>query len=161
MCYWCSEKYDPAHAAICPKRPKEQMNVLSLNTLDVELSKHILAQLDLEDALSQDFCQLSLNALSGTDQGQAMKISALVGNKIMLILIDNGSSHSFISSDFHQTIGINPIPATAQQVHLASGDTIISDKLVPGLEWWSNGHTMVTDMKVLDMEAYDAILGYD
>jgi hypothetical protein len=46
-------------------------------------------------------------------------------------------------------------------VHLASGDTIITDKVVPGLEWWSNGHTVVTEMKVLDMEAYDAILGYD
>ena len=56
-----------ALAAICPKHPKAQVNALSLNTLDVELSEHILAQLDLEDDLSQDFCQLSLNALSGTD----------------------------------------------------------------------------------------------
>ena len=103
-----------AHAAICPKHPKAQVNALSLNTLDVELSEHILAQLDLEDALSQDFCQLSLNALSGTDQGQAMKISALVGNKIMLILIDSGSSHSFISSSFIQIVGITPISALAQ-----------------------------------------------
>ena len=67
------------------------MNALSLNPLDVELSEHVLAQLDLEDQLTQDFCQLSLNALSCTDHGQAMKVSALVGNKVMLILIDSGS----------------------------------------------------------------------
>ena len=94
-----------ALAAICPKHPKAQVNALSLNTLDVELSEHILSQLDMEDALSQDFCQLSLNALSGTDQGQAMKISALVGYKIMLILIDSGSSHSFVSS--HRLLGLS------------------------------------------------------
>lgn len=33
--------------------------------------------------------------------------------------------------------------------------------MVPSLEWWSNGHTLVTDMKVLDLPTYDAILGYD
>jgi hypothetical protein len=90
-----------------------------------------------------------------------MKISALVDNKVMLVLIDSGSSHSFISSAFLQTVGITPMTVSAQSVHLASGDTLISDEVVPGLEWWSNGHTMITDMKVLDMEAYDAILAYD
>ena len=140
MCYWCSDKYDPAHAAICPKRPKAQVNALSLNSLDVELSEHILAQLDLKDALAQDFCQLSLNALAGTDQGQAMKVSALVGNKAMLILIDSGSSHSFVSSNFLQTVGIVPVPCAPQQVQLASGATLITDTMVPELKWWSNGH---------------------
>jgi len=33
LCYWCSEKYDPAHAAICPKRLKAQVNALSLSIL--------------------------------------------------------------------------------------------------------------------------------
>jgi hypothetical protein len=45
-----------------------------LNNLDVDLNENILAQLELEDALSQDFGQLSLNALAGTSQGQAMRV---------------------------------------------------------------------------------------
>lgn len=123
-------------------------------TLDVELSEHILAQLDLEDAITQDFCQLSLNALSGTNSGQAMRVAALVKNKVMLILIDSGSSHSFVSSAFLQNVGLTVIPAVAKHVKLASGDTLITYKIVPGFEWWSNGHTLVTDMQVLDMQAY-------
>jgi hypothetical protein len=71
-----------------------------LNNLDVDLNENILAQLELEDALSQDFGQLSLNALAGTSQGQAMRVRALVKNKVMLLLVDSGSSHSFISSTF-------------------------------------------------------------
>jgi hypothetical protein len=32
---------------------------------------------------------------------------------------------------------------------------------VPKLVWWANGHTLQTDIKVLPLRAYDAILGYD
>jgi hypothetical protein len=53
LCYWCSEKYDPSHTEVCTKQPKVQVHAVSVNSLDVELSENILAQ--LEDALSQDF----------------------------------------------------------------------------------------------------------
>jgi len=32
---------------------------------------------------------------------------------------------------------------------------------VPELEWWIQGYSFVTYMRVLDMPAYDAILGFD
>lgn len=44
---------------------------------------------------------------------------------------------------------------------VANGETMITDKYVPNLSWWIQGHTMTTDMKVLDLTAFDAILGYD
>jgi hypothetical protein len=33
--------------------------------------------------------------------------------------------------------------------------------VVRALDWWSNGHSYRDDMKVLELGAYDAILGYD
>ena len=33
--------------------------------------------------------------------------------------------------------------------------------MVMGLEWWASGHTFKQDMRVLGLDAYDAILGYD
>ncbi|XP_025827071.1 uncharacterized protein LOC112902286 [Panicum hallii] len=38
---------------------------------------------------------------------------------------------------------------------------MVSDQCVPGLTWWCNGHTIQTDMRVLNLGAFDAILGYD
>jgi hypothetical protein len=29
------------------------------------------------------------------------------------------------------------------------------------MEWWAQGHTFHTDMRVFDLTAYGAILGYD
>lgn len=96
LCYYCGEAYTPAHAAECAKRPKAQANALVVNSLDMHLSEEVLEQLALEDALSAEFCQLSLNAISGTEQGEAMKIRAFVQNRVMLLLVDSGSSHSFV-----------------------------------------------------------------
>lgn len=155
------EKFDPAHPQVCTKRPGAQVNALAINNLDVALTDEVLAELAIEDSLSTEFCQLSLNAISGTEEGECLTIRALVNNKVMLILVDSGSSHSFVGKSFLDKVGITAVPAPLQQVRVANGDILITDKRVSQLAWWANGHTLKTDMKVLDMSAYDAILGFD
>jgi hypothetical protein len=59
-----------------------------------------LNQLEAEDILTTEMGQLSLNAIFGIDFGDSMRIHALVHNKVMLILVDSRSSHSFVSSAF-------------------------------------------------------------
>ena len=44
---------------------------------------------------------------------------------------------------------------------MANGDILVTDQIVHNLSWWCHGHTMCADMQVLDLGAYDAILGYD
>lgn len=44
---------------------------------------------------------------------------------------------------------------------MANGQVLHTDKMVSKMEWWCRGHTLCTDMQVLDLSAYDAILGYD
>lgn len=163
LCFYCGEQYDAQHKNTCTKRPQPQthVNALVVNDLDVVLTDEVLNQLAVEDALAEDFCQLSLNAIAGTDHGDALRLRALVQNKVMLILVDSGSSHSFVSKQFLETVGHSSIPTTPVSVKLANGDRMISDHWVSRMEWWINGHTLSSDMKVLEMGAYDAILGYD
>lgn len=161
LCYFCAEKYDPNHALVCPKRPGAQVNALVVNPLDTELTEEVLTQLALEDSLATEFCQLSLNALSGTDTGDTLKVRALVNNKVMLILVGSGSSHSFVNRSFLDTVGITPTATHPSQVKLANGDSMVTDHGVPQFSWWVGGHTLHVDMKVLDLGAYDAISGYD
>jgi hypothetical protein len=115
----------------------------------------------MEDTLNAEFGSLSLNALAGSEKGEAPRLRALVKNKVMLILVDSGSSHSFVSSSFLVAVGIIPVSAKPKQVRVANGDILISDKIVPQMEWWVQGHSFCTDMSVLDLQAYDAILGFD
>jgi hypothetical protein len=132
-----------------------------VNSLDTNLTEDVLNQLAIEDVLTEDFCNLSLNAVSGTDTGDCMKVRALVKSKVMLILVDSGSSHSFVSKSFLEALHIKPLSTQPRKVKLANGGIMVTDSWVPKMEWWANGHTLTANMKVLELGAYDAILGYD
>jgi hypothetical protein len=90
-----------------------------------------------------------------------MRIRALVQNKVMLILVDSDSSHSFVSQSFLDQTGILTRVAIPLQVRVANGEVMQPDKQVHALEWWAQGYIFHTDMRVLSLAAYDAILGYD
>jgi hypothetical protein len=69
LCFYYKEAYDPTHPAKCTKILKAQANALVINELDIELTKEVLNQLAMEDAMIVDFCSLYLNAIAGTDNG--------------------------------------------------------------------------------------------
>ena len=137
------------------------MNAIVVNDLDVNLTEEVLAQLAMEDSLNDEFGQLSLHTMSAADHAACIKLKALVQNKTMLLLVDSGSSHSFVSSKFLQLTGLQPVPVAPKQVKLPNGQVLLSTQMVPQLSWWYQGHTVTTDMRVLDLDVYDGILGFD
>jgi hypothetical protein len=90
-----------------------------------------------------------------------MMIRALVQSKVMLILVDSGNSHSFVNESFIQAVGITTVSAPVMQVRVANRERLASSQQVKARKWWSQGHTFYTDMRVLQLGAYDIILGYD
>jgi hypothetical protein len=76
------------------------LNALVINVLDAELTEERLNQLEVEDVLSEQLGQVSLNAMSGTANGDSKMIRALVQGKVILILVNSGSSHSFLNESF-------------------------------------------------------------
>ena len=122
LCFNCGEKFVPGHLEVCPKRNKPQAHALALNDLDRELSDEVLNDLAIEDQLQEEFGQLSLNALSSQDHTNCIKLKTRVKDKVMLILVDSGSTHSFISSQFVQLANLQTIPITPKKVKVANGN---------------------------------------
>jgi hypothetical protein len=60
LCFHCVEPYTPAHAEVCIKNPKAQVNALVVNDLDMHLSEEVLAQLALEDSLAAEYAVIYL-----------------------------------------------------------------------------------------------------
>jgi hypothetical protein len=104
-------------------------------------------------------CQLLLDALAGTEGEETIRIRALVGNQVMLLFIDSGSTHTFVTKAFAQRAGCKISSAPEMPIKVANGEIMISQEQVSGLTWWAQGHTFQTDMRILDIGAYDAILG--
>jgi hypothetical protein len=148
QCMYCGEPYDPTHPEKCKERVKPQTNALICNDLDQPLSEEVLNQLAVEDALTDEFLQLSLHAISGTETESCIKLRSLVKNKVMLTLVDSCSTASFVSAAFLHKLGISATRCTPVQVRVANGQEVISDTMVCGLEWWCQGYTFNTDMRV-------------
>ena len=106
---------------MCTKRPQPQVNALVVKDLDMPLTEEVLQHLVEEDTLAKDFCQLSLHALAGTEFEDAIKIRAKIKNKKILILIDSGSSDSFVSSAFLNQVGIQSVPIAPRCVRTIKG----------------------------------------
>lgn len=109
LCYNCGEKFEPGHNDICSKKMKAHANAMVVNDLDRELSDDVLNQLAIEDALPEQFYQLSLNAISSSDHSNCIKLKTKVHDKVMLVLVDTGSSHNFVSSNFVQLAGLSTV----------------------------------------------------
>lgn len=133
-----------------------------MNDLDkTEITEEMLNHLAVEDALAEDFYQLSLNALSSAETDNSMKLKTMVKDKVMLVLLDSRSSHSFISSDFVKLAKLPTVPIPSRKVKLANGEYLTTTQKVQKLRWYIQGHTLCSDMIGLDMGPYDAIIGYD
>lgn len=79
----------------------------------------------------------------------------------MLLLIDSGSTHTFVNRAFVERANCQIDSAPTVHVRVANGQMLSSDAQVKGLQWWTRGATFTTDMRVLDFGAYDVILGID
>jgi hypothetical protein len=161
LCYSCGDKFVPGHVEVYTKRNKPQAHAMVVNDLDRELSDEVLNDMAIEDQLQEEFGKLSLNAISRQDHTNCIKLKTRIKDKVMLILVDSGSTHSFISSHFVQLANLSTIPIPPKKVKLANEEWIVNDKMLPQLECYCQGQTFATDMVVLDMNPYDAILGFD
>ncbi|WVZ94909.1 hypothetical protein U9M48_040738 [Paspalum notatum var. saurae] len=139
LCYYCGDRYDATHLEKCSKRPPAQAHALVVNELGGDLTDEVLTQLAMEDSLAADFGTRFLNALAGTETGCCLKSRALVNNKVMLILVDSGSSHSFVSTQFINQIDCQTTSVTPAKVKLANGEEIVRPT-VEQLVKWSKGN---------------------
>ncbi|XP_073353661.1 uncharacterized protein [Aegilops tauschii subsp. strangulata] len=106
-------------------------------------------------------CTISAHALDGSEAPSTILLCALVGNQVMLLLLDSGSTHSFVNKSFVKRVGVETQEIATLDVRVANGDRLTCSRQVPELKWWMQGHTFSTPMYELDTGAYDGILGMD
>jgi hypothetical protein len=157
LCFKCGDKYSKEHQC----KRSGQLLTIEIGDFGEVLSDEAVRAMELleETTVPAACCQLSVDALAGTEGGETIRLRALVGNQVMLLLIDSGSTHTFVTKSFAERAGCEISPAPALPVKVANGELMVSREQVKGLNWWSQGNTFSTDMRLLDLGAYDAILG--
>jgi hypothetical protein len=74
---------------------------------------------------------------------------ALVKNQALIVLIDSGSSHTFLNSCIATKLKLPQTPIRFLSVKVANGDTLTCHSDVQKFTWWCQGLTFVVDSMVI------------
>ncbi|KAK6150028.1 hypothetical protein DH2020_017553 [Rehmannia glutinosa] len=105
--------------------------------------------------------QMSLNVLSGEDGLTTMRLIGECGDHKLHILIDSGSTLSFIQEDTAKKLGCYLERAKPLMVKVANGQKMVSSYKAVRFKWSMQGHSFTYSPRVLKNEGCDMILGGD
>jgi predicted aspartyl protease len=113
------------------------------------------------DSGTQLFLSVSIAAVSGLPTPRTLCLHGCIQGKQVHILVDSGSSHTFISRHLaSQLQGVTTMPA-AITVQVANGSTLQCTSHMQQASWSVADYQFITDLKVLPLSSYDMILGLD
>jgi predicted aspartyl protease len=89
------------------------------------LSDKILTSLESPRlCLLQDEGYIYLHAMSGQPQQGAIQLRALVKKQALVILVDSGSSHTFLNSSIAHKLQAPQTPIAHMTIRVANGETL-------------------------------------
>lgn len=90
-----------------------------------------------------------------------MKLQGKIQGHDMLVLVDSGSSHTFISQTLAQMlVGVQQLKSPVQ-VQVANGNLLQCTAFLPQAQWSVSDYSFALDLKILPLHHFDMILGMD
>lgn len=90
-----------------------------------------------------------------------MQLKGTIGDQEVLILVDSGSSHSFISSTLASNLlGVQSLSSPVS-VLVADGSSITCTQEVQMAAWSVQGYEFHSNLKIIPLGSYDMIVGTD
>jgi hypothetical protein len=104
---------------------------------------------------------LSEAAAMGKEAPRTLKLGGIIHEVEVLILIDSGSSHSFISEQVAASLlGVSP-SAQPTLVRVANGQIVQSCSELLQTKWSVQGYVFQSDLRVLQLQSFDMLIGME
>ncbi|CAD6336222.1 unnamed protein product [Miscanthus lutarioriparius] len=114
-----------------------------------------------EPTEAQILLAVSLAALNGSATASTMQFQGAIQGLPVKILLDSGSSHTFVSFALSSRLtGQTSLPVPLR-VKIADGQVLDCATTFLQLEWEAQGCSFHTDAKVLPLAHYDLVVGMD
>ncbi|XP_026378573.1 uncharacterized protein LOC113273013 [Papaver somniferum] len=158
LCYNCDAVYRPGN--FCKgKQKKFMLQMDNSESQDTEEEEEVFEEA-VESQINFDI-EISLHALTGTVTGETIRIPGILNKHKVSILIDSGSTTSFIDSTLASTLHCTITPTASMLVIVANGDKTCSTGICSKLQWSMQGHKFVEDLRLLPLGGCDIVLGAD
>ncbi|GJX28483.1 reverse transcriptase [Tanacetum coccineum] len=156
LCFYCDKKYTPGHKCA------GQLFSLVLVPDDKDCFEDCVDELE-ENRNSigiQDLQpQISLNALTGTNNFQIMRVIGTVGKHLVHILVDCESTNNFLDKNMAKKLGCSIRPTGPLAVTVADGNNLVTTSKCKNFKWQFDNTTFTTDVMLLPLEGYEMVLG--
>ncbi|CAH9106149.1 unnamed protein product [Cuscuta epithymum] len=104
---------------------------------------------------------VSMHALKGQVPTDTIKLIGKVKNNNLTILVDSGSTHSFIDLGAAKKINCEVEITNPLQVTVAGGGQIECNSKCPRLEWEMARHCFAASVRIFPLGGYDMVMGVD
>lgn len=154
-CYTCGERYSRGH--VCA--PTVQLHVVEelWGLFGCEMDSNSSHE---DKGIQADLCVVSAAAQQGVEPPLTIRIKGVVNSQEVLMLIDSGSSHSFIS-EATAAKWATVRRCRPMHVKVADGGILQCDLEVPDCVWKAQGAEFATTLRLFPLGCYDIILGMD
>lgn len=158
LCFKCGGKYHPTQHK-CPERTLrvlilgegEEMNEEGEIVTMEEVVKESEEEIEVE-------CKL-MGVLGSMGEHHTMKVEGKIENVDLLVLIDSGASHNFISPKVTTALGLTVTPVTAKNIKLGDGHMVITKGVCKGVSMKMGEIEIIIDALVLELGGLDMVLG--
>lgn len=99
--------------------------------------------------------------MAGSSGVNAIKVHGWIGKQKLTILIDSGSSHTFISEPLAYQLGCEISDIDPISISIADGSRMPSDKFIPNFIWNMKGEVFSFPIRLLKLGGYHVVLGCD
>ncbi|KAL5578650.1 hypothetical protein UlMin_011092 [Ulmus minor] len=114
---------------------------------------------ELDTAEISQVVEVSLNSVVGLTTPKTMKLKGTIGEQEVVVLIDSGATHNFISLDLVNRMQIPIVKTGAYGVTMGTGAAVKGEGLCRGVTIHLQGLDIVEEFLPLRLGSSDAILG--
>lgn len=111
-----------------------------------------------DHSVHEQLLALSLAAVQGRELPKTIQLKGLVQQNEVLILIDSGSSNTFINSVLAAKLQGEAVMDQPVNVKVADGALLQCKSHIPALEWHVQECSFISDAKVIPLGHYDMIV---
>ncbi|KAK0607923.1 hypothetical protein LWI29_022713 [Acer saccharum] len=116
----CNDKFCPGHRC-------QKLFLIEACNDDEDDDKDVVMEDDVGDSRENiEVPAISLHAIAGTRVLETMKVHGKIGNEGVVVLIDSGSTHNFVSEKLAEKVGLQPIFRGKFEVVVALGEKLSS-----------------------------------
>lgn len=158
LCYRCDDKWSIGH-----KCKRKELSVL-LTCEGEEEEQMTSPQSQFSEELievrpNSPQPEISLNSVMGLTSPRTMKLMGKIGNQKVVVMVDPGATHNFISREAVEKLGVPVLPSQDFGVSLGTGDSVVGTGICRSVVLEVQGVVIVENFLPLDLGNSDLILG--